>query len=99
PHPSSPPFPYTTLFRSYCLHKTFEAEVRLGTLIVVNTLVGHTVGGGFIQVTGSPVGARASSAIGEPVPAMTIDALLDAAVIPKRSEEHTSELQSRGHLV
>ena len=68
---------------AYCLHKTFEAEVRLGTLIVVNTLVGHTVGGGFIQVTGSPVGARASSAIGEPVPAMTIDALLDAAVIPK----------------
>ena len=67
---------------AYCLRKTFEAEVRVGTLIVLHALVGATAGSAFIRVAGSPVGARASGSEGEPVAGTTIDALLDAAVIP-----------------
>src|SRR5437660_8384190 len=60
--PRSPPFPYTTLFRSARAHHGVREPVSLDELFV---------GGGY----------RAG---------------LERA---GRSEEHTSELQSRGHLV
>src|SRR5690625_7081127 len=81
--PRSPLFPYTTLFRS-------QAEPRLTS---------HC---GFDPVTGSmpesTMGTMTANAILSDLiqrPAQAAEALPALS----RSEEHTSELQSRGHLV
>src|SRR5207253_10953291 len=66
--PSSPLFPYTTLFRS----ATTAARARAGT----------------------PYRSKSTA------PSIwTNGAIAERRVFPARSEEHTSELQSRGHLV
>src|SRR5207247_11247935 len=86
PSPSSTLFPYTTLFRSFA--RFFRPHY-----------------GGIVRVPGTGVGARlgrieertrAERSTGL---AGTADDLDEAAAIPKRSEEHTSELQSRVDLV
>src|SRR2546422_7535179 len=76
--PRSTLFPYTTLFRSHCIHGVFElkdltAHVH-GDLLRENS-IGHRDGDvGDISDLRRQVGGH-------------------------RSEEHTSELQSRLHLV
>src|SRR3712207_6860394 len=80
--PRSPPFPYTTLFRSRGAGVPLLLAGDLGPL------------------------RRALAAVGPDVrtadPWLALTAAithLDARALPARSEEHTSELQSRQYLV
>src|SRR5439155_25391310 len=84
PPPISPLFPYTTLFRSLSLPAMFS--------LVASSLVRekHTMGIGIQSLT-----KRLPIIIGPIVGGL----LMDRYGIVTRSEEHTSELQSRGHLV
>src|SRR3712207_8609562 len=85
--PRSTLFPYTTLFRSWC-----------GTPTTGDTTAGEIAGGPHVKV----VYAHASDA---PNRFSTYANFLQAAVksgqdaVVARSEEHTSELQSRQYLV
>src|SRR5207253_10657254 len=83
-------FPYTTLFRSLPCDS-------LGTM-AAGTAPGASCGGGLHSPPTRRLtagGPAPGSALGAPAPA--------GRVVPRRStvrsEEHTSELQSRGHLV
>src|SRR5207253_9602940 len=84
--PSSTPFPYTTLFRS-----ELERAVHDGEAVAL--------AGEWAEVHG----AEAEPA--DPEPALAETDVVHAGVsttprgVSERSEEHTSELQSRGHLV
>src|SRR5205814_10561779 len=97
PPPRAPPFPYTTLFRSVRL--TADAcEIWAGdqfqTIDQANAarvaglpperVTIHTV------YAGGSFGRRANA---------ESDYIVEAVSIAKRSEEHTSELQSLRHLV
>lgn len=68
---------------AYCLEKTFEPEVKKGNVTIVNALLGAAVARGWINVVASPIGAQRSTEQGEPVRAATIDALLDASMMPE----------------
>src|SRR5437870_10868792 len=87
PPPRSTLFPYTTLFRSF--EKAFSAmkRDRAGALII-QPLFANTLGLGP-QL--AELAAKNSLA--------TISSADVFAEVGGRSEEHTSELQSRGHLV
>src|SRR3712207_7986464 len=82
--PRSTLFPYTTLFRSHCVHLE-HGQRRLG--LEVDRHAGALA-------TGRSGADRAMQAL---VCAGAVDRDLVAAV--PRSEEHTSELQSRQYLV
>src|SRR5207253_9161502 len=85
--PRSPLFPYTTLFRSV------HAIGSLATLAITIFLTGLVV---FFAIReGSGQAFRIAAVLALLVLAPVF--VLGAAVL--RSEEHTSELQSRGHLV
>src|SRR5437660_8262418 len=81
-------FPYTTLFRS------FPGSSERGFIEAVNRQA--------ISGPGSPIAASklslASSAAGRRLTIRTANPS-SLANDSRRSEEHTSELQSRGHLV
>src|SRR5207253_5466120 len=85
--PTSPLFPYTTLFRSEFVGPEGTAQSTLS-------------GGGRYDYLVEEIG-------GPPTPAIGFGAGIERLVLaiegeggaPPRSEEHTSELQSRGHLV
>src|SRR3712207_8930885 len=81
--PRSTLFPYTTLFRS---------DVLVASLLHPSFLDGtaHT---GFYEA--HPPAELTAGAVPEPQLAALVAALADSA----RSEEHTSELQSRQYLV
>src|SRR5690554_7514531 len=82
--PTSPLFPYTTLFRSGVgVGVASSAQGALGFEAVVE---GDTLGLWFYEVVNSAV-----------VPDSEIEVILTR--VAERSEEHTSELQSRPHLV
>src|SRR5207253_7458199 len=98
PPPSSPLFPYTTLFRS---HDGADRQVTDRGMLAAALQVSRS------QVLQHP-GALAAQV--EQLPDKRLR--LTPAVVPgrrharlvpgfqvRRSEEHTSELQSRGHLV
>src|SRR5439155_25493358 len=88
PPPTSTLFPYTTLFRS-SRRQVVEEEQRLGALNqnVVDAVVDE-------------IGAnRAVTVRHERHLQLRADAEGGVHDAPSRSEEHTSELQSRGHLV
>src|SRR3712207_7841955 len=85
--PRSTLFPYTTLFRSGLKEST--------------SLSSPTV-----NVTGSPPAEPSSEPSSEPTaeadttgPTSAVPSSARAAAAPPRSEEHTSELQSRQYLV
>src|SRR5437870_9113012 len=86
PPPRSTLFPYTTLFRSaQRVHDLARREVRAEEPLG-DLALGQVVGGGEEQrgqLVALDEGHQAIADIGE----------------KDRSEEHTSELQSRGHLV
>src|SRR3989449_4465244 len=89
PPPRSPLFPYTTLFRS----RTAEPVT-----VVLPALTGFAITGSR-EVTEVTI-----EGLGAPVRTTTRELALRAQrvgtlVIGPRSEEHTSELQSRLHLV
>src|SRR5690606_41337965 len=87
PPPSSTLFPYTTLFRSDCVGNQRFAECRRVL----------TERGVFVSVTTSVSGALRGAA-GNLFRAQR-DAQVFVAIPSARSEEHTSELQSRENLV
>src|SRR5207253_11046040 len=88
--PRSPLFPYTTLFRSLPAGQTLDKVISPATLALLNK---HT------SALGMP--AEALKQFKPWMLAMTIEAMewQKAGFDAERSEEHTSELQSRGHLV
>src|SRR5207253_9592105 len=93
PPPTTPLFPYTTLFRSAeggadlypRLAPTFEWDIAAGDALLA------AAGGVVKKPDGTPL-RYGQIADGFRVPAFL-------AFGDPRSEEHTSELQSRGHLV
>src|SRR5439155_20165554 len=89
--PSSPLFPYTTLFRS----------VAAATSLVFTLGLVCFVRPGFAQQPDSAGQRPDSSLPAEALKKLSIEQLMNLQVtsVSKRSEEHTSELQSRGHLV
>src|SRR5207253_10272493 len=93
PPPHPPLFPYTTLFRSQLstrTNPTNEGDTRNFAHGMVRRIRAEVLLDVISEVTetkekfkGLPLGSRAVQIADE----------------PSRSEEHTSELQSRGHLV
>src|SRR3712207_7246001 len=85
--PRSTLFPYTTLFRSvYLIELAFEDDVVLGPH-AVDYLAG-------LAEHSHPLGDLGEAvAVGAPL------VLVPAGAEAERSEEHTSELQSRQYLV
>src|SRR3712207_9567623 len=94
--PRSTLFPYTTLFRS-----VYDADGNLTTGTFVDYLVPsaadlpHFDTGNTVHAApGNPIGAKG---VGEAGCIASTPAVVNAAL--DRSEEHTSELQSRQYLV
>src|SRR3712207_7810051 len=81
--PRSTLFPYTTLFRSDAVYSTYWPGLRL--LPGARELVLHCHRAGLVTVLASSAGSA------------EFDVL--TKVLDLRSEEHTSELQSRQYLV
>src|SRR5690606_39535529 len=90
-HPPSPPFPYTTLFRSDGASRNVPPPQAAGTIRSISaTEMSHA----FIRADGSRTLRDASASCrlrAQPEGAATANRF--------RSEEHTSELQSRENLV
>src|SRR5207244_12739728 len=98
PPPAPTPFPYTTLFRSEL--KGVEATLEEKLLYVPNLPLPELPDGDashnkIVRAWGEPApkGGRPHWEIGDAL------GMLDLARGAKRSEEHTSELQSPDHLV
>src|SRR5439155_20636130 len=92
PHPHSTLFPYTTLFRSGFWPPVAVSPRRPGSVAMI-----------FSSMCGG--GVTTSGTLFHRVTMHTTPSLSHCAFSPTadtmkcRSEEHTSELQSRGHLV
>src|SRR5437870_7201487 len=84
PTPAPTLFPYTTLFRSANHGDAAAIGGWTERVLVTNTTTGAVVKDTKISVTSDVV-------VGSQRPG--------SVTLPRRSEEHTSELQSRGHLV
>src|SRR5690625_6490648 len=82
--PLSALFPYTTLFRSSSIH--MWSSENAGTLDL-NAEIQLWTRAGQVKIS-----------VGKNIDVRRLDHLIANAVL-RRSEEHTSELQSRGHLV
>src|SRR5439155_22024996 len=98
PPPSVSLFPYTTLFRSEwrVLAKSLDVVARRLIAIVEQLLA---IFGGRVQ-HGHRSAEHVSHCIAEPPPAAFPGTAVEHFRHELlRSEEHTSELQSRGHLV
>src|SRR5690625_5321084 len=88
----SPALPYTTLFRSTTGRVT---GVCYATPAKSQRLDADVV----ILATGGYAGLFATTSASAAVTGQGILAAAQAGAVLARSEEHTSELQSRGHLV
>src|SRR5207253_11298559 len=93
--PRSPPFPYTTLFRSYG-DATEEIRDRTEFELDVITRMGYA---GYFLIVQDFIGAARGMGISVGPGRGSAAGSLVAFATGIRSEEHTSELQSRGHLV
>src|SRR5204863_9535672 len=96
--PISTLFPYTTLFRSIPSIVSGILVVIIGIISLMNGIMvkGAIVNDQRVEVEGSD---RLGNKIFIPVIVMAVLAIILAKLIPDRSEEHTSELQSRRDLV
>src|SRR5207253_8503255 len=94
PLPSSPLFPYTTLFRSWLSGLMWERRPQLLARLPNSYSVGHP-----LQPKRSVTFRRPKTAPKIPPSARLRSSPRPAPDYAFRSEEHTSELQSRGHLV
>src|SRR5437870_11088558 len=95
PPPRSTLFPYTTLFRSFGeIKKAFGDVVNWFQNTIVNPL---QTGWDALSTTLSNFAADPLGALQKAFQPVTD--WFTNVFIPGRSEEHTSELQSRGHLV
>src|SRR3712207_8378507 len=110
--PRSTHFPYTTLFRSPDVSSDTEAEPASSVDAVPESATGSDVSSDTEAEPASSVDAVPESATGSDVssdteaePASPVDAVPESATgsdvssDTERSEEHTSELQSRHYLV
>src|SRR5690349_23831612 len=88
--PRSTLFPYTTLFRSLLQLSTVELNQEIERLLMENPALEREEPG---DGEGAPPPSAAASPQDAPSPAPA------EASPPTRSEEHTSELQSRRDLV
>src|SRR5205823_14600931 len=89
PHPPTPPlFPYTTLFRSPPATKRTWPRKKISGL-VKNIATSHQAN----------LAHRSFSASRRSWPAVRFRALAIRSKLSRRSEEHTSELQSLAYLV
>src|SRR5207253_10202457 len=94
-HPTSTLFPYTTLFRSRFKANGRTRDMGLGSLATVSLAEARELAAECrrLRLSGmDPIESRKAERVKAQLSAarsMTFD----------RSEEHTSELQSRGHLV
>src|SRR3712207_7176134 len=89
--PRSTLFPYTTLFRSQ--RPAAAGERRVGEGVVGDLDGGQVVAVAFDRGEGEAVG------LGDTGNAHGVHPNRRLAPAPRRSEEHTSELQSRQYLV
>src|SRR5690606_40872015 len=95
PPPAAPLFPYTTLFRSFCYSRLYSHSLPCGQGWIIGRCYPH------------PNDARHSfkeeaERVILPVKEYSDSAVRlqrDKGLPPARSEEHTSELQSREKLV
>src|SRR5207253_8629518 len=94
----SPLSPYTTLFRSSHTRMVLPLDFLLLIVITVLTITLLLVNYVAYLSRGRRYGPfyEAAALVSESV---VISAFLGSAMVNLRSEEHTSELQSRGHLV
>src|SRR5205814_10460684 len=95
--PPSSLFPYTTLFRSDFFQPNPRATVERGDYLLTSYEWGVTYSGMLRagEVTGDP---RFADYAGRRL-RFIADAAPVFRALPRRSEEHTSELQSLRHLV
>src|SRR5439155_22181206 len=93
----STPFPYTTLFRS---EPGGTATVDAPTAFAGfgQSMSDRIVGAGVFDTVGTTVGTTRQAVRHNMVDELTYDPF-GSSNHHVRSEEHTSELQSRGHLV
>src|SRR5207253_11473988 len=98
-HPSSPPFPYTTLFRSQitCLFpgRTRPIPHRPPSRLQNLPLTKNAMFDSSSNIVGLDIGTSKICAV---VAELNDTGGLGIIGLGQRSEEHTSELQSRGHL-
>src|SRR5439155_26435000 len=96
--PTSTLFPYTTLFRSLF---ALRVEISLVDVLAQRRTHDHIlfkIIEGFVQVAGKVVDAILATLAVRHARDVLVDGLAGVGPLV-RSEEHTSELQSRGHLV
>src|SRR5687768_18160473 len=84
-------FPYTTLFRSHGTQKPVECMRR--------PIQNHAIPDIYEPFAGSGTTLIAAEQLGRRCFALEIEPRYVQMAIDRRSEEHTSELQSRLHLV
>src|SRR2546429_9963930 len=94
--PRSTLFPYTTLFRSAHLGLTPQSVLRLGGFKIQGR---GDAARQLVEDARAVAAAGASIMVLECVPTPVAAEVTAAVDVPTRSEEHTSELQSRLHLV
>src|SRR5690606_42147971 len=92
PPPGSTSFPYTTLFRSFALGAAGLTPVRAALLAAATGLMEPL---GAILGVGLSSGFAVAYPIGLGLAAGAMIFVVSHEVIPERSEEHTSEFQSR----
>src|SRR5207253_9125697 len=97
-HPRSTLFPYTTLFRSLRLLVMLSAVSLLILAAVILTIVLTGKSSGKVNDKSVAAAMRAAGCTYQDVK-IPAPPKGQTTHIPTRSEEHTSELQSRGHLV
>src|SRR5690625_5754453 len=92
--PSSPLFPYTTLFRSVDVGGAAIVDLDQDLVLLVQSALHLLPEDLLVEEVGDPDAHAAHL-----VRVGGADAAAGGADLPLRSEEHTSELQSRGQLV
>src|SRR5207253_8157840 len=92
PPPLPPLFPYTTLFRSPI---PAANSMRATYISIAPDTTTHSCRGSFPKI---PSDLRAETSISM-IMLRKVPRISEIPLVLTRSEEHTSELQSRGHLV
>src|SRR5207253_3648545 len=98
-HPRSPLFPYTTLFRSTVAPCSRWARVTIGGKWMFETVgfAPHTTISCECSTSNGSAENMSPNTTWYAAPCVAAHTVCRTRLAP-RSEEHTSELQSRGHL-
>src|SRR5207253_11411229 len=98
PPPGPPLFPYTTLFRSKAARATLPASVTKGFDVGIGLMAHQGVGLTSLATIRGALQDDVKKGFDMAV-SLHIGVTTRTIAHGARSEEHTSELQSRGHLV